>query len=212
LISSNSSRVRSLSCSKRRNYAAIIAAPSSTKNEDKALGPRWHVAMQPGKRKQLDPTREWARLLERAEQLKASVRAEGRASVPCNQEPDQAQEGSLHGLGQERGAAVQPVRAGQPRHCQETAVGTACPRYVLSAEGGLKRGFKHRRTTWRGVVPRVLDVATTSPRFNSGRDVPTHCSAHVAKQSTSTIPLVTVATANPEQGLEADVSRAKALD
>jgi transposase, IS5 family len=40
-----------------------------------AHGPRWHVAMQPGKRKRLDPTRQWARLLERAEQLKASVRA-----------------------------------------------------------------------------------------------------------------------------------------
>ena len=40
-----------------------------------ARGPKWHVAMQPGKRKQLDPGRNWARLLERAEQLKASIRA-----------------------------------------------------------------------------------------------------------------------------------------
>jgi len=40
-----------------------------------AQGPQWHVAMQPGKRRQLDPARKWARLLERAEQLKASVRA-----------------------------------------------------------------------------------------------------------------------------------------
>ena len=31
--------------------------------------------MQPGKRRQLDPTRKWARLLEQAEQLKASIRA-----------------------------------------------------------------------------------------------------------------------------------------
>lgn len=31
--------------------------------------------MQPGKRRQLDPTRKWARLLEKAEQLKASIRA-----------------------------------------------------------------------------------------------------------------------------------------
>jgi len=42
---------------------------------EEARGPRWHVAMQPGKRKQLDPSRKWARLLEQAEQLKASVRA-----------------------------------------------------------------------------------------------------------------------------------------
>ncbi|ODV00127.1 MAG: transposase [Rubrivivax sp. SCN 70-15] len=42
---------------------------------EEAQGPRWHVAMQPGKRRRLDLTREWARLLEQAEQLKASVRA-----------------------------------------------------------------------------------------------------------------------------------------
>jgi IS5 family transposase len=40
-----------------------------------AQGPKWHVAMQPGKRRQLDRTRKWARLLEKAEQLKASIRA-----------------------------------------------------------------------------------------------------------------------------------------
>jgi IS5 family transposase len=42
---------------------------------EEAQGPCWHVAMQPGKRKQLDLSRRWARLLERAEHLKASVRA-----------------------------------------------------------------------------------------------------------------------------------------
>jgi transposase, IS5 family len=42
---------------------------------DEAQGPDWHVAMQPGKRRQLDPARPWARLLEQVEQLKASVRA-----------------------------------------------------------------------------------------------------------------------------------------
>src|SRR4051812_15738726 len=42
---------------------------------EEAKGPRWHVAMQPGKRRKLDLTRKWARLLEQAEQLKASVRA-----------------------------------------------------------------------------------------------------------------------------------------
>lgn len=40
-----------------------------------AQGPTWFVAMQPGKRKALDMTKKWARLLEKAEQLKASVRA-----------------------------------------------------------------------------------------------------------------------------------------
>jgi IS5 family transposase len=42
---------------------------------EEAQGPRWHVAMRPGKRRQLDPSRKWARLLEQAEQLKASIRA-----------------------------------------------------------------------------------------------------------------------------------------
>jgi len=42
---------------------------------EEAKGPRWHVAMQPGKRRLLDPSHTWARLLEQAEQLKASVRA-----------------------------------------------------------------------------------------------------------------------------------------
>jgi IS5 family transposase len=44
------------------------------KRED-AQGPHWHVAMQPGKRRQLDLTRIWAQLLEQAEQSKASIRA-----------------------------------------------------------------------------------------------------------------------------------------
>ena len=42
---------------------------------EKANAPQWHVAMKPGKRKQLDPACAWARLLEEAEQLKASIRA-----------------------------------------------------------------------------------------------------------------------------------------
>ena len=42
---------------------------------EEAKGPQWHVAMQPGKRRQLDLKRKWAQLLEQAEQLKASVRA-----------------------------------------------------------------------------------------------------------------------------------------
>ncbi len=40
-----------------------------------AKGPVWHVAMQPGNRQALDLTKKWAQLRERAEQLKASVRA-----------------------------------------------------------------------------------------------------------------------------------------
>jgi transposase, IS5 family len=42
---------------------------------EEAQGPRWHVAMRPGKRRQLDCSHPWARMLEQAERLKASVRA-----------------------------------------------------------------------------------------------------------------------------------------
>ena len=56
----------------------MLAIGVST-NAKKRGGPKWNVAMQPGKRRQLDPTRKWARLLEKAEQLKASVRAKATA-------------------------------------------------------------------------------------------------------------------------------------
>jgi IS5 family transposase len=40
-----------------------------------AQGPRWHVAMPPGKRRALDLTRAWAQMQDKAETLKASIRA-----------------------------------------------------------------------------------------------------------------------------------------
>lgn len=40
-----------------------------------AKGPNWFAAMRPDKRWTLDPPKKWARLLEKAEQLKAAVRA-----------------------------------------------------------------------------------------------------------------------------------------
>jgi transposase, IS5 family len=40
-----------------------------------ATGVDWHVAMRPGKRRALDKNSPWGRLLDKAEQLKASVRA-----------------------------------------------------------------------------------------------------------------------------------------
>nr|WP_157039717.1 transposase [Aquincola tertiaricarbonis] len=40
-----------------------------------ARKPTWFTAMQPGKRRALDPTKMWARLLEKAERCGASVRA-----------------------------------------------------------------------------------------------------------------------------------------
>ena len=45
------------------------------REEAKDLEVDWHIAMRPGKRRALDPAREVDRLLDKAEQLKASVRA-----------------------------------------------------------------------------------------------------------------------------------------
>jgi len=45
------------------------------REEAKDLGVNWHIAMRPGKRRALDPARELHRLLDKVEQLKASVRA-----------------------------------------------------------------------------------------------------------------------------------------
>jgi IS5 family transposase len=42
---------------------------------EEAKGPKWHVAMQPGKRRALDRRSPWQMMLEEAERLKASVRA-----------------------------------------------------------------------------------------------------------------------------------------
>jgi IS5 family transposase len=45
------------------------------REEAKDLGVNWHVAMRPGKRRALDASRESGQLIEKLEQLKASVRA-----------------------------------------------------------------------------------------------------------------------------------------
>jgi IS5 family transposase len=59
----------------KEEHAFGDAAYRGVQKRKDAQGPGWHVAMQPGKRRKLDLTRPWARLLEQAEQLKASVRA-----------------------------------------------------------------------------------------------------------------------------------------
>lgn len=58
-------------------YAFGDAGYRGADKPEEAQGSCWHVAMQPGKRRQLDLMNPWTRLLERAEQLKASIRATG---------------------------------------------------------------------------------------------------------------------------------------
>ena len=57
---------------------AVVFADAGYQGADKraeATGVQWHVAMRPGKRRGLDKYSSWGKLLDKAEQLKASVRA-----------------------------------------------------------------------------------------------------------------------------------------
>jgi IS5 family transposase len=57
---------------------AVVFADAGYQGVDKrddATGVEWHVAMRPGKRRALDKHSPWGNLLDKAEQLKASVRA-----------------------------------------------------------------------------------------------------------------------------------------
>ena len=51
------------------------AGYQGAEKREEATGVAWHVAMRPGKRRALDKNSPWGRLLDQAEQLKASVRA-----------------------------------------------------------------------------------------------------------------------------------------
>ncbi len=74
---------------------------------------KWHVAMRPGKRKALDLNRELHKLLEKAERLKASVRAKVEHPFRVNQAAVRVRQGALPGAGEEHGAADDAVCAGQ---------------------------------------------------------------------------------------------------
>ena len=109
---------------------------------DEAQGSHWHVAMQPGKRRQLDPKRKWARLIEQAEQLKASIRAKVEHPFHVIKNLFRHKKVRYKGLAKKRGAAVQPVRSGQSADRQEATLEPACPTCVLSAEGALGKGAR----------------------------------------------------------------------
>lgn len=71
--------------------------------------------------------------------------SQGRASVPCREEPVPPPQGSLPGAGEEPGTAVRAVRPGQPRHREEVTAGRPGRRCVLSAPGGGKEAAKRPR-------------------------------------------------------------------
>jgi IS5 family transposase len=65
----------------RRQLPFGDAGYQGVDKREEVVGPQWHVAMKRGKRKQLNPEFKWARLLEQAEQLKASVPFAPRSSI-----------------------------------------------------------------------------------------------------------------------------------
>ena len=70
----------------------------------------WRVAMRPGLRKKLDKARPVDALVHKVEYLKASVRAQGGASVSSDQAPLRLREGALSGIEEKHGAARDAVR------------------------------------------------------------------------------------------------------
>ncbi len=122
-----------------------------------AQGPTWHVAMQPGKRRQLDARSPWAMMLERIEQLKASVRAKVEHPFHVIKNLFGHRKTRYKGMAKNE-AAVQPVRSGQPGNRQEVIVEPPCPRCLLSTQigpgKGCKQPFRRICATIPGVRPR----------------------------------------------------------
>ena len=97
----------------------------------------WKVAMKRGQRRAL-PSTERGRLLDQVEKIKASIPFEGRASVPCPQEPAGASQGTLSGSGQEHRAVDDAVRSGQSGAGATTNDRARQPSCALSAREGRK--------------------------------------------------------------------------
>lgn len=67
-------------------FAAAGYRGVGKREESRGLKLDWHIAMHPGQRRALDPRREVDRLLDKVEQLKASMRAKVEHHVPCGEE------------------------------------------------------------------------------------------------------------------------------
>lgn len=128
-----------------------IAGYRGVHNCEEAQGPHWHMAMQPGKQRQLDLPHQKGTATRAGRTTEGEHPGQARASKPVS-----TQEGPLQGPGQEHGAVVQLVRPGEPGDCQEVAVDPPCPRCVLSALRGLRRGAK-RPQSCCATVQRATD-------------------------------------------------------
>ena len=76
------------------------AGYQGTMKRPEAVGVNWHVAMRPGKRRGLDKQTKLGAVLDKVEQLKASVRAKVEHPFRVIKVPVRLCQGALPGLGQ----------------------------------------------------------------------------------------------------------------
>jgi IS5 family transposase len=103
-------------------------------------GPSWHVAMQPGKRRRLDPTSKWARLLEQVEQLKASVRAKVEHPFHVIKNLFRHKKVRYKGLAKNEAQLFSLFGPCQSRDRQKAVVGAPGPRCVLTVKATSQTG------------------------------------------------------------------------
>ena len=137
-----------------------------------AQGPKWPVAMQPGKRRQLDRTRKWARLLEKAEQLKASIRAKVEHPFHVIKNLFRHRETRYKGLAKNEAQLFSLFGPGQSGHRQEVVAGHSWPRCVLNIDSGLARGAKRPAGSPHGA--KSTRIATASLRVDLRSDGVVH--------------------------------------
>ena len=87
-----------------RDVFADAGYQGAHKRADAKPNVNWHVAMRPGKRRALDKSRLSNQLIDQLERLKASVRAQGRASLSRHQAPVRPRQGALPRLEEEHRA------------------------------------------------------------------------------------------------------------
>ena len=109
-----------------------------------AQGPHWHVAMQPGKIKQLDAKHPWAQMREEAAQFKASVRAKIEHPFHVIKNLLGHKKARYKGMIKNE-AHLFGLFGLDNLDCQEIAAGRSCPRRILNTRIGLERGEKTPR-------------------------------------------------------------------
>lgn len=102
----------------------------------------WHIAMRPGKRRALDKQSPLGSMLDRIEQLKASIRAKVEHPVSGYQAPVWSHQGSLPWIEEEHGAALHPIYVLESVDSEEAIYANHCmsPKYCQTVGIDRQRG------------------------------------------------------------------------